>query len=614
MGVGFISLISVGIEDLYLTGDPQITFYKVMYRRTTEFSMVDYPIKISGDPQPGETHMIDIGHIADKLNRVSLIVDVPTPELLTIPPTISNIQQIGNNYNLNLTFPSTIKPSDPVTYDKLFNDNPESVGSQITTATKNLNTEYESRLDVLDYYSNTYSISKNRHLGKYIAIDASNIDWDILGQNIDHEGYVLLTPQKTRELYHSPDQIINLTESSFMYYPLQSDAPYNTSQPIDTLNLSTPISLSIPPIPTRLPTIDRLMKVYPRIVPGYTEITSFQDFLNITDINTSRYHIMIPINYLRQVQQRNIYIRRVFMNSLDTKGASTDTINQYLEQVKDTNLSNIIQQSAIFNNFDYNEMLDINLYETGIYLFEINPAISELNYPSALTQILDTGRLSISTDFIDSSTVGSSVKPSLKIEFNRYDINDNALYDPLWELENQPKSTIRTLDLNGQTTSGFLLVNVEDLDKDPINQNVIDINNLVALINPRYISSNDDRIGFAPYKITRIWNNSIVKNVQIIDQSTSNINNVQLKVNNLVDGDMTLVKLFEDIYMIPNIINSFNLSSLLQSSNLSIQSLNGLHSLLIAMMEDTLNTQNQARNYYIQNIKLYNSIDIRIPD
>lgn len=598
MGVGFISLISTGLEDLYLIGDPQITFFKVMYRRTTEFSMADYEIKINGDPQPGSTHMINITPIGDKLNRISLIVDVPTPELLTITPTVSNIEQIGNKYNLNLTVQST-KPSDPVDYNKLFNDDPTSVGSQITTATKNLNTEYNSRLDVLSYYANAYSTSNDRHIGKYIAIEASGIDWSIFGTNIDCEGYVLLTPQKTRELFHSPDKILNFTEKSFMYYPDQTADRIAIANTIDTTNLSSPIDLAVPATPTRMLNIDRLMKVYPRMVSGYTQMSTLQDFLNITDIDTSRYHMMISINYLRQVQQRNIYIRRVYLNALDTIGSSIDTVTRNLEAIKDTNLSNIIQQSIIFNNFDINMMMTESSCEKGFYLFNVNPNVSDANYPTALMAVLDAGRIKIPTNLIDSSTT------DIGIEFNQYDINENASYDPLWEIS-EIHNIEPALDLNGVTSAGFLLVNIADIASNPSSQKVMDIGTINTLINPRYISSNCDRIGFAPYKITRVWKDSIVKNITLNNQLIS-----QNKVTNLIDGITTLVKLFGDFYSIPHVINSFNMSSLIQTSGLSIQSLNGLHSLLVAMMEDTMNTQNQARNYCLQDIQLHNSSDIK---
>ena len=39
MGGGIIQLAAYGASDIYLTGNPQITFFKVVYRRHTNFSM-----------------------------------------------------------------------------------------------------------------------------------------------------------------------------------------------------------------------------------------------------------------------------------------------------------------------------------------------------------------------------------------------------------------------------------------------------------------------------------------------------------------------------------------------------------------------------------------------
>ena len=36
---GLIQLVAYGVQDLYLTGDPQITFFKILYRRHTNFSI-----------------------------------------------------------------------------------------------------------------------------------------------------------------------------------------------------------------------------------------------------------------------------------------------------------------------------------------------------------------------------------------------------------------------------------------------------------------------------------------------------------------------------------------------------------------------------------------------
>ena len=39
MGGGLMQLVAYGAQDIYLTGNPQITFFKVVYRSYTNFSM-----------------------------------------------------------------------------------------------------------------------------------------------------------------------------------------------------------------------------------------------------------------------------------------------------------------------------------------------------------------------------------------------------------------------------------------------------------------------------------------------------------------------------------------------------------------------------------------------
>ena len=48
MGGGLMQLVAYGAQDVYLTGNPQITFFKVVYRRHTNFSMETISQSISG--------------------------------------------------------------------------------------------------------------------------------------------------------------------------------------------------------------------------------------------------------------------------------------------------------------------------------------------------------------------------------------------------------------------------------------------------------------------------------------------------------------------------------------------------------------------------------------
>ena len=39
MSGGLMQLVAYGAQDIYLTGNPQITFFKVVYRRHTNFAL-----------------------------------------------------------------------------------------------------------------------------------------------------------------------------------------------------------------------------------------------------------------------------------------------------------------------------------------------------------------------------------------------------------------------------------------------------------------------------------------------------------------------------------------------------------------------------------------------
>jgi hypothetical protein len=49
MGGGLMQLVAYGAQDIYLTGNPQITFFKVVYRRHTNFSMESIEQTINGN-------------------------------------------------------------------------------------------------------------------------------------------------------------------------------------------------------------------------------------------------------------------------------------------------------------------------------------------------------------------------------------------------------------------------------------------------------------------------------------------------------------------------------------------------------------------------------------
>jgi hypothetical protein len=57
MGGGLMQLVAYGAQDIYLTGNPQITFFKVVYRRHTNFSMESIQQTWNGNQLAGNSRI-----------------------------------------------------------------------------------------------------------------------------------------------------------------------------------------------------------------------------------------------------------------------------------------------------------------------------------------------------------------------------------------------------------------------------------------------------------------------------------------------------------------------------------------------------------------------------
>lgn len=93
MPAGLINIISVGANDLYLTGAPQITFFKVIYRRYTNFSKESVILPIN-NLQFNEAIDIDIPKNADLLGELYLQITLPSIYFTREQLEITNIQPI----------------------------------------------------------------------------------------------------------------------------------------------------------------------------------------------------------------------------------------------------------------------------------------------------------------------------------------------------------------------------------------------------------------------------------------------------------------------------------------------------------------------------------------
>jgi len=70
MGGGLMQLVAYGAQDIYLTGNPQITFFKVVYRRHTNFSMEAIEQTWNGNVAAGSRVSATVSRNGDLVHRM----------------------------------------------------------------------------------------------------------------------------------------------------------------------------------------------------------------------------------------------------------------------------------------------------------------------------------------------------------------------------------------------------------------------------------------------------------------------------------------------------------------------------------------------------------------
>jgi len=99
MGGGLLQLVAYGAQDVYLTGNPQITFFKVVYRRHTNFAIEAIQQTFNGTVGYGQTVTCQISRNGDLINRVYLQVELPK---ISNIPTLTTGARYVNYIGLRL--------------------------------------------------------------------------------------------------------------------------------------------------------------------------------------------------------------------------------------------------------------------------------------------------------------------------------------------------------------------------------------------------------------------------------------------------------------------------------------------------------------------------------
>ena len=77
MGGGLLQLVSYGAQDIYISGNPQITFWKVLYKRHTNFAMESIEVTFNGQADFNKRVTAVINRNADLMYRTYVQVVLP---------------------------------------------------------------------------------------------------------------------------------------------------------------------------------------------------------------------------------------------------------------------------------------------------------------------------------------------------------------------------------------------------------------------------------------------------------------------------------------------------------------------------------------------------------
>lgn len=97
-----MQLVAYGAQDIYLTGNPQITFWKSVYRRCTNFSIESIEQVFSGEADFGKRVTCTISRNGDLINQVFLEVELPALQTNYLEDPV-----VGSDYS-NIAYTNAI--------------------------------------------------------------------------------------------------------------------------------------------------------------------------------------------------------------------------------------------------------------------------------------------------------------------------------------------------------------------------------------------------------------------------------------------------------------------------------------------------------------------------
>ena len=97
---GLLELVAHGVQDVYLIGNPQITFFKTVYKRHTNFSMEAFQISYDAKPNWAKRTTFNITRYADLMYTMFIEIDIPKLNAIyTADSAWSGVGKLPTDFN-----------------------------------------------------------------------------------------------------------------------------------------------------------------------------------------------------------------------------------------------------------------------------------------------------------------------------------------------------------------------------------------------------------------------------------------------------------------------------------------------------------------------------------
>jgi hypothetical protein len=521
---GILQIVAFGAEDIYLSSDPNITFFKMVYRRHTNFSKNELDLNFNNKLTFGKEGYCKISHYGDIVHRLFLSIKLPKIDIYYDKQTVEEVRSLLSSHGINWNVPIDI----PLTtqYNAALNT---SVQKLINLKIVSLNEE----LSIIDLILNTLStdgmfnaqiwknnnpnvlepqIYLNELISNYFQYDKYNIIYQIvqaLSKDTENRPLLLANSQQIQQNIFN-ELLNNVTSEDFNPFTY-NDANIQFLYYITATNYNVYNSVTSTTLFNT--SIDNVYKNLPTSIT-YKTLDSYKIF-NYALTQTEKI-IDINTNTL-QLQTQTLLYNNIFY------GLQANII--LLNNIYDT-LSN--NNAFIF----YKKFIYINTNSYNKNLLFINQ--SQVITPDTLLDIITQNLYLLPTD----------ITPP-KILYNY--LSDNIITS-IKQFQNSNTNSFRDNNFN-QYFNDFNLWQKTLINNQNENLNILFLNNI-------WIAMNDDIPKALIEYVSNILNLNLNPNSNPNPNLITFINSLN-SIHNII---------YEIIY--PKIVNSMNLQVILDLNKL----------------------------------------------